>query len=86
MQQAGKFLKEGKNEQHKAIRLLKEAVILDPLFFEAFILLSVSYDDLEDYTMALKSVHEALKLNPADETAQTLRAEYENKLKAFLHR
>lgn len=82
--QAEKSL-EGKTAQPLlAIALLRQAVSLDPLSVEAFLLLGVSSASASDYAQAVQALHEALRLDPQQESALSLLPVYERKLKMLL--
>ncbi|MFC0214827.1 tetratricopeptide repeat protein [Paenibacillus chartarius] len=67
-----------------AVELLKRAVALDPLNTEAYLLLSVAADAAGEYALALQSVQEALRLDPAHEAARTLLPKAQRKLSQYL--
>lgn len=48
----------------QAARLLKQAVKLDPLSVEAFVMLALAYSDLNEFDLATKAVRDALSLDP----------------------
>lgn len=67
-----------------AIALLKQAVSLDPLSVEAYLLLGVSSASAGDYAQAVQALREALRLDPEQESALSLLPVYERKLKKLL--
>ncbi|CAG7611447.1 hypothetical protein PAESOLCIP111_01380 [Paenibacillus solanacearum] len=67
-----------------AVELLKQAVELDPLSVEAYLLLSIAYSQLEDYSLAIRAVKELLKLNPDHPVASRLLEEYGRKWKQYM--
>lgn len=81
---AEKCLEQGNDQCYLAVAFLKEAVVLDPLNAEAFLLLSIAHAELKDYSDAVRSVKEVLRLNPQHETAHKLLQDYTNRLNQFL--
>lgn len=63
-----------------AVSLLKEAIVLDPLSFEAYLLMGAAYGGLEEYGPAIQALHEAVKLNPQHEGAEGLLKEYKKRI------
>jgi tetratricopeptide (TPR) repeat protein len=84
IQKAQTVLNMPSKQLHLAISLLKQAVRLDSLALEAYLLLSVAYAELEEYSKAIESMREVLKLDPQHEYAQTLLTEYQTQLKNYL--
>ncbi|HEY0827788.1 MAG TPA: tetratricopeptide repeat protein [Bacilli bacterium] len=78
---AGKYLHYDNRNHLMAISLLKQAIALDPLAIEAFLLMGVAYAGLEDYNYAIQAIKEALVLDPQHETASELLTEYIKKQK-----
>lgn len=68
-----------------AVALLKQAVQLDPLALEGFLLLSVAYARLQEYSQAVVAVKELLKLDPNHSIGNRLLPEYEQKWKKYMH-
>jgi Flp pilus assembly protein TadD len=64
----------------KAVSLLKEAIRLDPLNFEAYLLLGIAYAEMGEYKRAVKALDEALELDPHNEMAKKLIMAYNRKL------
>ena len=60
--------------------LLKKAVKLDPLSFEAYLLLGVAYAEMGEYNRAIKALDEALDLDPNNEMAKKLIVAYRRQL------
>lgn len=67
-----------------AVALLKQAVDLDPLALEAFLLLGIAYARLEEYSSAIQAVKEMLKLDPNHAIGNRLLPEYEQKWKQYM--
>lgn len=68
------FTEDGDVDQ--ALTLLKRAIKLDPLSFEAYLLLGVAYAKRREYDLALEALDGALDLDPHNETAHQLKGEY----------
>ncbi|GFN30676.1 tetratricopeptide repeat protein [Paenibacillus xylaniclasticus] len=69
-----------------AVQSLQEAVELDPLSFEAYVLLAEAYAKLNKLDDAARCSLEAIRLNPADESARTLFADINRKRRALRYR
>jgi len=77
IEQAEKYF-DGEAEQlFMAVTLLKEAVRLDPLSFNAYLLQGVAYGALGEYADAIQAIKEALSLEPDNASGLRLLAEYE---------
>lgn len=81
---AEKCFEQEEDQYYLAVALLKEAVALDPLNAEAYLLLSIAHAELKDYSDAVRCVKEVLKLNPQHETANKLLQDYTNRFNDFL--
>lgn len=66
------------------VLMLRQAVQLDPLAIEGYRLLGEAYAGLEEYFLAVQSLNEAIKLDPADEYAQELLQHYKQQLDELL--
>jgi tetratricopeptide (TPR) repeat protein len=73
----------GASQPHYAAAMLKQAIALDPLCVEAYLLLAVAADRIGDAALAIRSVHDALRLDPHNEAALALLPQLERKLKHF---
>ncbi|MBP1994759.1 tetratricopeptide repeat protein [Paenibacillus eucommiae] len=80
MQQAELQLDPTNLKADQAIESLKEAIALDPLSKEAYLILSAAYASKQNYRHALYAVQEALRLDPLDDIAKRQAAEYSLKL------
>jgi tetratricopeptide (TPR) repeat protein len=72
MGQAKRHLENQEADPHMAIVILKRAIEADPLLIEAYIMLGMAHAGLGDYHLAIQAVQEAIKLDPADESTQSL--------------
>jgi len=57
----------GRRRLRQATRLLREAILKDPLSLEAYLLLSAVHAELGNFRLAAEAAQEALKLNPQHE-------------------
>jgi tetratricopeptide (TPR) repeat protein len=80
VQQAEKLLNPLNERLDMAIALLKEAIILDPLVIEAYLILGAAYAARQDYHLALNAVNEVLRLDPLHEIASQQITEYKHQL------
>ncbi|ALS22645.1 MULTISPECIES: tetratricopeptide repeat protein [Paenibacillus] len=69
-----------------AVALLQQAVELDPLAIEAFLLLGIAYYRLEEYSSAVKAVKELLKLDPQHAIGKRLLKDYDLKWKQYMNK
>lgn len=83
LQDAEKHI-EGHIQPHIAVNLLKQAILLDPLLIEAYLLLAVAYGELEEFGPALQAAKDAVKLDPQHAEANRLVEQYREKLKRYL--
>ncbi|NHN28695.1 hypothetical protein [Paenibacillus agricola] len=79
--QAEAYFTESEVELWRAIGLLKQAIRLDSINIEAFILLAHGYSLLKLYNEAIDAIYECLKLDPQHEIGQRLLLEYQQHLK-----
>ncbi|UUZ79422.1 tetratricopeptide repeat protein [Paenibacillus sp. P26] len=85
MHQAEKLFEESSDGRlWLAVALLNQAIDLDPLAIEAFLLLSVAYARLTEYSSAIRAVKELLKLDPNHTIGRRLLPEYEHKWKQYM--
>lgn len=84
MLEAEKLLNHSIHEAHIAKLLLKEAIALDPLAKEAYVLLAMVFAELNDYQQAILTIKEAIKLDPHDMMIQNLLSQYKEHLKEYL--
>ncbi len=63
----------------KAISLLQQAIILDPISLEAYLLKGMAYAELMDYDRAIKAFEEVVILDPQHSIGKKLLNEYRNK-------
>ncbi|PYI54892.1 tetratricopeptide repeat protein [Paenibacillus flagellatus] len=83
VQEAEKHL-DGTERAHLSVALLKDAIALDPLSSEAYLLLAAAYGELREYGPAVQAAKEALKLDPNSPEASRMADEYRLKWKAYL--
>ncbi|WP_248925459.1 tetratricopeptide repeat protein [Paenibacillus hamazuiensis] len=84
LQKAEKYFSQPGGQIYMAIAMLKQAVALDPLALEAFLLLALAYARTEDYGPAIQAVKEALKLDPQHQGAGQLLSEFESKFQLYI--
>jgi tetratricopeptide (TPR) repeat protein len=81
VEKAQKQLNVETEHEERAIFLLKEAIILDPLAIEAYLILAEAFAHRMDYARAYQTVLEAIRLEPHHELAKLQAAQYKLKLK-----
>ncbi|GAA3405107.1 tetratricopeptide repeat protein [Paenibacillus hodogayensis] len=69
---------------YRAVEQLKQAVCLDPLLTEAYLLLAIAYGEQGQYELALQAAKDAVKLEPQNAQANRLAGRYRAKLKRYL--
>ncbi|WP_018755345.1 tetratricopeptide repeat protein [Paenibacillus terrigena] len=79
-QEAEKVLTQTVRETHYAILLLREAVQLDPLAIESYIMLAMAYAELKDYHQAIQVIKEAQQLDPYNRAVENLLEQYKDHL------
>jgi tetratricopeptide (TPR) repeat protein len=84
LHQAEKFFDGADEQQYLAIPLLHEAIALDALSVDAYLLLGLAYANLQDYGLAIQAIKEAVRLDPQNDAAKALLAEYKLQLKQYL--
>lgn len=77
---AEKYFDQTEIHLRKAITLLQQAISLDPLASEAFLLIGLAYAELNEYNEAVLAVKEVLKLDPQHDIADRMLKEYQDKL------
>ncbi|MEW9698960.1 tetratricopeptide repeat protein [Paenibacillus sp. SI8] len=65
----------------RAIFLLKEAIVLDPLAVEAYLILAEAFAQRRDYVRAYHTITEAIRLEPDHELAKQQAAKYQMYMK-----
>ncbi|GIQ67582.1 tetratricopeptide repeat protein [Xylanibacillus composti] len=85
IRQAEACMARGKSQAFTAIGYLKQAVQLDPLAVEAYLLMGMAYADLGEFEHAVSSIKEALKLNPHLDSAKELLIKYSQNLHRTFH-
>ncbi|MDD9267670.1 tetratricopeptide repeat protein [Paenibacillus sp. GCM10023248] len=81
VEKAQKALTTETEHAERAIFLLKEAIVLDPLAIEAYLILGEAFAFRQDYGRAYQTVLEALRLEPNHEQAKQQAARYQQKMK-----
>ncbi|NEW06048.1 hypothetical protein GK047_08505 [Paenibacillus sp. SYP-B3998] len=78
---AQKQLEVKSEHAERAIFLLKEAIALDPLAIETYLILAEAFANRQDYSRAYQTVMEAVSLEPHHEIAKQQAAQYKIKMK-----
>lgn len=81
VEKAQKQLSTQSEHAERAIFLLKEAIVLDPLAIEAYLILGEAFALRKDYGRAYKTVIEAVRLEPHHELAKQQASLYSQKMK-----
>ncbi|OPA81468.1 hypothetical protein BVG16_03940 [Paenibacillus selenitireducens] len=81
---AKKMMYQSLQETHHAIMLLKEAIALDSLAIQSYVVLAMAYAELQDYHQAIQYVKEAQKLDPYDIVIEDLLNQYKQSLAKLL--
>ncbi|WP_284640177.1 tetratricopeptide repeat protein [Paenibacillus silviterrae] len=84
VRQAEKLLEESENGHWMAVALLQEAIKLDPLALEAFLLLGIAKAQQQEFSDAIQAIKEVLKLDPQHSLGSRLLAEYQSKWKQYI--
>jgi tetratricopeptide (TPR) repeat protein len=82
--QAQKCLEEGRDQLFMAVSLLRDAVSLDALCTEAYLLLAVAYAELDENFRAVQTLWELLKLDPQNAEAMKLLKQLQSKMKQYI--
>ncbi|PZE21923.1 tetratricopeptide repeat protein [Paenibacillus xerothermodurans] len=83
IQQAEKYLEESEPRLWEAISSLKQAVALDCLSTDAWLMLGLAYDRLREYDQAVLALKELLRLDPQHEIGITLLRQFTEKLSSI---
>jgi tetratricopeptide (TPR) repeat protein len=84
IQQAEGYFTESEEQLWCAVDLLKQAIRLDSLCLEAYLLLGHSYSLLKQYNEAIEAIRECLTLDPQHEIGQRLLLEYQQRLREHM--
>ncbi|OXM88042.1 tetratricopeptide repeat protein [Paenibacillus rigui] len=84
IRQAEKYFNGSEEQLWMAVALLKQAIMLDSLSWEAYLMLGLAYSRLKEYSQAIQAIRELLKLDPEHEIGRQLLDEYQLKLKQLL--
>lgn len=82
--QAQNYIEEPEQQIWMAVSLLQEAVKLDSLSTDAYLLLGLAYSRLKEYSQAIQAIRELLTLNPEHEIGNQLLSDYQMKLKSYM--
>lgn len=77
---AEKFFTHSKDHLNEAIALLDEALTLDSLAIDAFLLKGLAHAELNEYNKALAAMQDVLKLDPQHDIAQKLEKQYKDNI------
>lgn len=69
----------GENGAAEAVTKLRRAILLDPLSTEAYLLLGLAYGEQQDYSAAIRTLRELLKLEPHHKEGRALLIKYQRK-------
>ncbi|NOU99180.1 tetratricopeptide repeat protein [Paenibacillus planticolens] len=81
VERAQRHLSTQTEHAERAIFLLKEAIVLDPLAIEAYLILGEAFAFRNDYGRAHQTVADALRLEPNHELAKQQAERYQQKMK-----
>jgi tetratricopeptide (TPR) repeat protein len=84
IQQAERYFTEPEEQVWMAISLLKQAILLDSLCLEAFLLLGHAYSLVKEYGPAIQAIQELIKLDPQHELGSKLLQDYQQRLKEYM--
>lgn len=84
MERAEKHFDGRQEKLFMAVTLLKQAVALDPLAIEGFLLLGLAYARLADFPQAIQAVREVLKLDPQHEQARLLLIDLQKNVSQYM--
>ncbi|NOU97526.1 tetratricopeptide repeat protein [Paenibacillus sp. LMG 31456] len=85
IQQAQNFIDEPEERSWMAVTLLREAIKLDSLSSDAFLLLGLAYSRLKEYSQAIRAIKELLILDPQHEIGNQLLTEYQLMLRQYMN-
>lgn len=71
-------------DMKEAVKLLKSAAVLDPLYPEAYVWLALVYSELNDLPRAISTLKEVIGMYPQDRGLQHLMEELKKRLKSYL--
>lgn len=70
----------------KALEQLKQAIVLDPLYTEAYVWLAVAYTEMKDYIPAIAVLKEAIAMEPQNEQLKDLLQDFNKQMKIYLQK
>ncbi len=85
VQEAGRRMEQGNGDLNRVVVMLKQAIQLDSLYLEAYMLLGVAYTGLRRYSLANAAFQEALKLDPHREDVKVLLQQLDQHEKLMNH-
>nr|WP_279537909.1 tetratricopeptide repeat protein [Paenibacillus turpanensis] len=68
-----------------AVATLQQAIALDPLLTEAYLLQALAHRQLGNYAEAVSTLKELLKFDPQHAEAKSLLSECESQFKQWIH-
>ncbi|WP_318781126.1 tetratricopeptide repeat protein [Paenibacillus sp. OAS669] len=84
VQKAELYIDDSEDKAWIAIALLKQAVALDSLSSEAYLILGIAYSHVKEYSLAIQAIRELLKLDPQHEMGIELLEQYRQQLKQYM--
>ncbi|MGN7761813.1 tetratricopeptide repeat protein [Paenibacillus sp. 22594] len=74
----------GANNPYRPITLLKEAIVLDPLYGDAYVWLAIAHSRMNEHVQAIAALKEVMSLHPDDSGLRQLMKDLQKSLQTYM--
>ncbi|OKP93599.1 tetratricopeptide repeat protein [Paenibacillus sp. P46E] len=74
----------GANNPYHPITLLKEAIVLDPLYGDAYVWLAIAHSRMNEHVQAIAALKEVMSLHPDDSGLRQLMKDLQKSLQKYM--
>lgn len=74
----------GANNPYRPITLLKEAIVLDPLYGDAYVWLAIAHSRMNEHVQAIAALKEVMSLHPDDSGLRQLMKDLQKSLQKYM--
>ncbi|WP_150273572.1 tetratricopeptide repeat protein [Paenibacillus tepidiphilus] len=75
---------EGKHNPYRPITLLREAIVLDPLYGDAYVWLAIAHSRMNEHLQAISALKEVIALHPDDAGLRQLMKDLQRSLQKYI--
>jgi len=88
VQEAKRLIEDEENttrNPYHPITLLKEAIILDPLYGDAYVWLAIAHGRMNEHMQAMAALREVISLHPDDFSLRELMKDLQKSIQSYMH-